>query len=32
MNGFFIGMLITLVAYVAVSALVSRRVKDANDF
>lgn len=32
MNGFLVGMLITLAVYVAVSALVSRRVKDANDF
>ena len=32
MNIYLIGMVITMIAYVVVGALISRRVKDANDF
>lgn len=32
MNIYLIGMIITMVAYVAIGALISRSVKDANDF
>ncbi len=32
MNAYFFGMLITMVAYIVVGALISKRVKTANDF
>lgn len=32
MNIYLIGMVITMIAYVAIGALISRSVKDANDF
>lgn len=32
MNIYLVGMLLTMIAYVVIGALISRRVKDANDF
>ena len=32
MNIYFLGMLVTMIAYVVVGALISRKVKNANDF
>ena len=32
MNIYFIGMLISMILYIALGIVISRRVKDANDF